>query len=295
MGLGKVTYGFKQAPADDDDDHYALDELNQTSAPVHQPEDLADFFNDVDDIRRCLMQYDDNIERIEALHKRSLAETNLESEEFIQRQLDCLLDDTRSLSHMLRDRIKRLESVSQHDMTKKTQAENLKRQFMTNIQKFQSTEAAFRQRYREVAERQLRIVDPEATDAEIQQAIADTSGQQIFSQALLQSNRRGEARAALTEVQLRQREIQKIEETLIELAELFQDMERLVAEQEEQVTYIDETVGKAQADIEHGIGSQRQAITYLRKFRRKKWWCIGIMIFIVVVLAVVLGAYFGTR
>lgn len=87
-------------------------------------------------------------------------------------------------------------------------------------------------------------------------------------------NRRGAARSALNEVQNRHNEIQKIEKTLIELAQLFQDMEQLVVEQEPMVDQIDnrgqeivENTSKANEELGGAVKSARSA-------RRKKWWCL---------------------
>lgn len=251
------------------------------------------FFNEVDDIKRNLVQYEDNIERVEGLHKRSLAESNVESEAIIQRQLDGLQSDTRGLAVTLKDRIKQLEATSQHDATKHAHAENLKHQFMAMIQKFQATEAAFRQRYRDVAARQYRIVDPEANEQQVQAYIDDEQGGQVFSQALQQSNRRGEARAALTEVQTRHREIQKIEATMTELAQLFHDMELMVAEQDQQVTNIETNVYGAQGDIEKGVDNQHTAIKKAKAWRQKKWWCVLVLIIILLFIALFFGIFFG--
>lgn len=52
----------------------------------------------------------------------------------------------------------------------------------------------------------------------------DDQGGQIFSQALMNSNRYGEARSAYREVQERHADIKKIEKTLTELAQLFNDV-----------------------------------------------------------------------
>jgi syntaxin 1B/2/3 len=270
---------------------YATNGSNGTAgAPA---DDMVAFFAEVDDIKKNLVQFEDNIDRIESLHKRSLTEVAGEDEQWTQNQLESVVQDTRALSENLKSRIKTLESRSQRDATKKTQAENVKRQFMADIQKYQTTEANFRQRYREVAERQYRIVRPEATDAEVREAIDDAQGQQIFSQALLNSNRRGQARTALTEVQTRHREIQKIEQTMTELAQLFHDMEILVAEQEEPVRHIDEQATQVQGDIEQGVAHTGRAIISARAARKKKWWCLGICVIIVIILALVLGIHFG--
>lgn len=263
----------------------------QQSAPAGGDDMLA-FFGEVDDIKRNLVQFDDNVDRIESLHKRSLNEVG-ENEEWIQKQIESVGQETSALGDTLKKQIKTLESKSFKDSTKKTQAENVKRQFMNSIQKYQGTEAAYRQKYREVAERQYRIVRPEATDAEVTDAIEDQNGQQIFSQALMHSNRRGEARTALTEVQTRHKEIQKIEKTMTELAQLFHDMELLVAEQEEPVRRVDEQAAAAQHDIEQGVGQTNRAIVSARSARKYKYWCALIIFIICLIVGLAVGLKVG--
>ncbi|KAB8283927.1 t-SNARE [Yarrowia lipolytica] len=247
--------------------------------------DVADFFDEVDEIKKIVRRYDQNIDTIESLHKQALSEISGEQETYTREQIGSLANETSALSQSLKDRIKSLQSRSTRDSTKKTQAENLKRQFMNAIQRYQTVEATFRQKYREQAERQFRIVRPEATDAEVKAAIEDVQGEQIFSQALRTSNRRGEAQTALSEVQTRHREIQKIEQTMAELAQLFHDMELLVAEQEAPVQHVEKHTEQVQVDVEQGMGHTSKAVVFARAARKKKWWCLLICL-IIIILAV---------
>lgn len=259
-----------------------------TRQPYKGGNDMGAFFEEVDDIKKSLLQYDEAIDSIEALHKRSLNEISEEQDSYTQEQIASLSNESKAVSQSLKDRIKNLQKHSAGDSTKKTQAENLKRQFMSSIQRYQTVEASFRQKYREQAERQYRIVQPEATDAQVKAAIDDAQGEQIFSQALMTSNRRGEAQTALSEVQNRHREIQKIEQTMAELAQLFHDMEILVAEQEAPVQHIDNQTQAVQTDIEQGLGHTNKAVIKARALRKKKWWC-ALIVFVVIALAVGLG------
>jgi len=91
---------------------------------------------------------------------------------------------------------------------------------------------------------------------------------------LLQSDRRGQSQSALRAVQGRHEAIQKVEKQMIELAQLFQEMETLVVQQEPAVTQIEQkgeevtdNVGKANTEIDG-------AITKARSRNRKKWWCL---------------------
>lgn len=261
----------------------------QGPAPGQGNDEMMAFFREIDEIKRSLVQYDDNVDRIETLHKRSLAEVGGEEQEQAERNLQGYVEETSSLSQQLRTRIKSLESRSQRDPTKKTQVDNVKKQFMNSIQRYQAKEAEYRQRYREAAERQFRIVRPDATDAEVKEAVDNADSSQVFSQALMQSNRRGQARSALTEVQNRHREIEKIEKTMTELAQLFHDMEILVAEQDAPIQHIDEQAETVQGDIEQGVSHTNRAIVSARAARKKKWWCLGIIVIILAVIAIALG------
>lgn len=134
----------------------------------------------------------------------------------------------------------------------------------------------------------LFIVFPEATDEEVQKAIADGEGSQIFAEAVLSSNRRGQAEAALNEVQSRHRDIQQISRTMNELAELFDDMQQLVAEQEPIVATIENKAQEAQQDIEGGVAQTNKAVKSARAMRKKKWWCLLVLVIIAVILIAVL-------
>lgn len=91
---------------------------------------------------------------------------------------------------------------------------------------------------------------------------------------LLSGNRRGEARSALREVQARHNEIQRIEKTIIELADLFNQMEQMVEEQETMVEVIDQRGEEIQTNVEQAQEQIGQAVEKARSRRRKKWWCL---------------------
>ena len=64
------------------------------------------------------------------------------------------------------------------------------------------------------------------------------------------NNRLGESRAAYREVQERHQDLQRIEQTIGELAQLFNDMAILVEEQGEQVKAIEATTENVKGDTE---------------------------------------------
>ncbi|KAK9387543.1 t-SNARE [Lipomyces mesembrius] len=272
---------------------YEMSTLNGSG--TYGQDDMNAFFGEIDSIKNAISQFDNNVARIESLHNRSLNEIDTEQDQWNQKQIDSLVAETSQLSNTLKYKIKSLEGKSRSDSTKRVQVDAVKRTFMDSIQRYQSVEASYGMKYKQRAERQYRIVRPDATDDEVRQAIEDTSGSQIFSQALLNSNRRGEARTALTEVQNRHKELQKMERTLGELVQLFKDMEELVEVQAQDVQAVDHTVKRVENEVNKGVEETRIAVKHARAARRKRWICFGIIVIICIILAIVLGVVFGRK
>lgn len=89
-------------------------------------------------------------------------------------------------------------------------------------------------------------------------------------------NRRGAARSALAQVRSRHVEIQKIEQTMVELAQLFEQMNQLVVEQGEIVQQIDDHGTRIHDDTKQANTQLAQAVSSAKGARKKKWWCLGI-------------------
>ena len=103
----------------------------------------------------------------------------------------------------------------------------------------------------------------------------------------MSSTRHGEARTALREVQSRHQDILKIEKTITELAQLFNEMSILVEQQEEPLEQISNRADAVKADVSGGLASTEQAVTSARKARRKKYWCLLICLIIIAIVVVI--------
>ncbi|KAH0611426.1 uncharacterized protein H6S33_010691 [Morchella sextelata] len=249
-------------------------------------ESPQEFFAEVNELREGIETAKGNISRIEALHQRSLTDVDESASSQTQHQLDSLVAETSALNKNLMNRIKRLKGKAASDPSKAPQVGNLDRNFKETLRKYQQVEAAYSKRSKEQMARQYRIVCPEATEAEIEAACNDSQGAQIFSQATV-GNRRGEARSALREVQTRHNEIQRIEKTIIELADLFNQMEQLVEEQETMVEVIDQRGEEIQTNVDQAQEQIGQAVEKARSRRRKKWWCLLIVLLIIIAIVVI--------
>lgn len=233
-----------------------------------------------------------SLDNLATLQQRSLDDPDSSAQSSTNRQLDAISSDTMSMYRNFAARIKKVKQQPESSSPKNApQVGKVDRKLKAAIQEYQSMDSAFRKKLQEQMARQYRIVRPEASEQEVREAVEDTSNQQVFSQALLQSDRRGQSRAALSAVENRHAAIQKIESQMIELAELFQDMETLVVQQEAAVTNIETKGEEVVEHLDKGNEQITSAIKSARNARKWKWWCLGICILIIIIIIVVVLIY----
>jgi len=253
---------------------------------------MADFYDEISSIQTSLKQFNDNISRISELHSRSINTTDETVGQRNAAELEDLVADTSALSNTLKRRIKALERQGSSDRSgqiKRQQTGLVKSKFVEAIQNYQTVEQQHRQKYKQRLERQYKIVKPDATPDEIRAVVEDDNGGQVFSQALMSSNRYGESKAAYREVQERHKDIQKIERTLAELAQLFNDMSILVEQQDETINVIEDTTTHVEKDAEAGLGHTTKAVVSARGARKKRWICFGLLVLLLVIIAIVVA------
>lgn len=249
--------------------------------------DFVTFMNSINEINEGLDHYQQLINSIDVLQRRLLSEVNEEREQEARGELDEVSAEANNLQYQLKQQIKQAQQQALGDSAKEAQAENSRQRFLKAIQDYRIVEVNYKEQNKEQAKRQYKIVQPEATDDEVEAAISDVGGQQIFSQALLNANRRGEAKTALAEVQQRHQELLKLEKTMAELTQLFNDMEQLVIEQQENIEVIDKQVENAQQDVEQGVGHTNKAVKSARRARKNKIRCIIILAIVLAIVIVV--------
>lgn len=165
---------------------YSQPDLN-TSAP-HQSATLSqqDFLDRVNFAKQQIQELNASIQSIASLHQRALSAPDNNS----SAQLEGLVTQTQLKNTQIRDQIKFLEAdtLKTHDGTKGVkarQAKNVKNEFEKALKEYQQEELESRKKYRDQIARQYRIVNPEATDAEVEEASGmDWGSEGVFQTAV---------------------------------------------------------------------------------------------------------------
>ncbi|KIM49203.1 hypothetical protein M413DRAFT_99881 [Hebeloma cylindrosporum] len=257
--------------------------------------DLPAFLAEDTAIQEGIQQLRDNVSQISSSRIRSLNAIGDVSQAESTR-IDALTAETRTLMHDLKERIRALENapITQDAKLRNNRIKVLRKKFLEAIEDYQREEQESRLRSRQRVERQLKIVKPDATPEEVAVAV-DGGGQQVFAQALTTSTRYGESRAAYREVQERHHDLQKVEKTLTELAQLFSDLGTWVEQQDAVITDVETTAGHVKGDTEAALQHTETAVKHARAYRKKRWICFFILLVILCILAIVLGVVFGKK
>lgn len=113
----------------------------------------------------------------------------------------------------------------------------------------------------------------------------------------LRSNRSGQASAVLGNVRARHNELLQIEQSITELAGLFQDLDTLVVQQEAVVERAEEQTEQTNQHLQEGNKQVDVGIKHARRARKLKWWCAFVVFIIILAIAlgVGLGVYFANK
>lgn len=141
--------------------------------------------NECREIDRGIDTIDRNLERLRFLQQRSIDDVDASQNTSTNRELDALSSETMTLYRNFTQRIKTLKGMRESgDPRNKPQVGKVDRKLKRAINEYQQAETDFRHKLSAQMERQYRIVRPEASEAEVREAIEDTSNNQVFSQAV---------------------------------------------------------------------------------------------------------------
>jgi syntaxin 1B/2/3 len=143
-----------------------------------------DFLSRVEAVKADIRTLTTQVGSIASTHQRTLSSPESGSSQ----QLESIISQTQVLNTSIKDQIKTLEKdavQSKDNQVKNTQINQLKTSFQKQLQEYRQEEASYERRYREQIARQYRIVNPEASDSEVQEAAnADWGNEGVFQTAV---------------------------------------------------------------------------------------------------------------
>lgn len=153
--------------------------------PSHNTLSNPDFLSRVEAVKADIRTLTTHVGQIATLHQQSISSADNAG---ASNALESMVTQTQVLNTSIKDQIKYLETDaarSQGNTVKDTQIRQLKTSFTKQLQEYRQEEANYERRYREQIARQYRIVNPEATESEVQEAMgADWGNEGVFQTAV---------------------------------------------------------------------------------------------------------------
>jgi syntaxin 1B/2/3 len=263
-------------------------------AAATDSEFLADFRKGAREVELLIKSLQRIVEELETKYKEQLNKLDSKERKEISSEISKLNEDANTHIFQIKTKLQALAPKDENDEEEaeerlmRTTHAGLTKQFLDTMQQYFAVQDRHKKQYRRTVEQQIKIVNPEATEEEIERAIKSGEADRIFVQETI--NRKEAAEAALRYIKDQHDEIVKIEQGLLELKQLFVDMEALVQEQSEWINSIQANIDKTVAYTGKAVDELKKANRYAGKARKKMIIIIILLIVVAgVVVAVVLG------
>eukprot|EP01117_Protostelium_nocturnum_P005167 TRINITY_DN1879_c0_g1_i1.p1 TRINITY_DN1879_c0_g1~~TRINITY_DN1879_c0_g1_i1.p1 ORF type:complete len:315 (+),score=117.46 TRINITY_DN1879_c0_g1_i1:166-1110(+) len=299
--------------ADDVDVEFGKGESKPRSDSVESAEEfsgmegfMTEFFEEVTSIKTGMTQIRKNIRQIEEVSSESLMSVGNDPGTSGNGQLEQLIESTNVEAGDVRNKLKEMDVENKKMGAKKKNDELAQHRIRTNVhstltkkfldlmQEYQEVQTKYKNKYKERVERQYKIVKPDATQAEIDEAL-ESGNTQVFADKILDKQRHTAAKEALAFIENKHREILALEQSINELHQLFLDMAILVEAQGEIIDQIAYNVEQSVTYTAKGVDELRKANKYAKKSRKKICCLIIILLIVLAIIGGVVGGIFGTR
>ncbi|KAA0199774.1 Syntaxin [Fasciolopsis buskii] len=170
---------------------------------------------------------------------------------------------------------------------RRTQHTTMTRQFLDVMASYNRTQTEYRDACKAQIKLKLEVAERPVTDDELDRML-QSDNPQIFTQGILMDTQ--QARQNVADIEARHEDIMKLERSIRELYELFNELANLVDTQGEMIDRIEYNVSNTKDHVENAKIAVTQAVVYKKKSRKKKIIIISVVVAVVVLLIIILVA-----
>ncbi|KAI9333605.1 t-SNARE [Obelidium mucronatum] len=241
---------------------------------------MATFNRQSQAIEGYLTRIENGIYHLKQFLKALQNETDIAKVENITNGMNSIRSEVECLTSFSRDGLKMLLQSQRGDkIERKRVHQNLLARLRSLTQSYMDVQKETQTFTKTEFARQYRIVNPEATETEIENAIqlGQTS---VFSDALTAN------RQILREVESRQNELVTLLQSLNELASIMTELHALINSQQEMIDVTESNVGNAVDYMEKGIHEVHIATGHAANARATQWKIFAVVSILVLILII---------
>lgn len=273
--------------------------------PVITAEDeqmeMPRFFAQINEIKESNKRIRLFSEEIEKLHKEALstADSNVSSE--VSGKIEALMAKVTQMSNKTRRALQEMDAVTKelgatcpkgsgNLRMRESNHRQLSKSFMDTMRNYQKMQEAYQEKYRAQLQRQYLIVKPRATKSELAELTRDPEAMkvQVFAMSVKEDSKK-----TLGQMKNRLQDMQNIEKSIMDLNQMFLQMQDLVVSQGEIINRIEYNVDQIEDYTAQAAKNMDSALENQKAIQKKKWYIIMIVMIIigVIVVCVILSMF----
>ncbi|KAJ9522118.1 hypothetical protein QJQ45_005165 [Haematococcus lacustris] len=263
---------------------------------------MQQFFKEVEVIKAEMASIRQLQQEVNQMHEKG--KIIVKSKE-VQRHREALqekINQVSAVAHKIKNRVEMLDKANEvakkvkgqgegsaSERTRTTITAGLKKKLKDLMGEFSQLRNRIQDEYREVVERRVYTVTGQhVAEEEIDRMIETGEAENIFQKAILTDQvGRGRVLDTLAEIQERHRAVRDLEQSLLELHQIFLDMAVLVEAQGEMLDNIEKQVARSVEYVQSGTTALVDAKQLQKKTR--KLMCCALFIVLLVALIIVLA------
>ncbi|DBA05239.1 TPA: hypothetical protein N0F65_007401 [Lagenidium giganteum] len=265
---------------------------------VTRPKFMEQFFRDVEEMQADLSGISMGSQKITELNQKAVIATSTTEEAAISNELTLVIDSTNKQAAHAKGMLEMIKKESAEKKKDKATAlseirirdnmcATLTKKFMDCMKEYQKAQQKYKADMKNKVKRQVQIVKPDASEAEIDAVMRSADPGSIYKSAILQGSA-DSIKEIYVHVQDKYQDVLKLEQSVAELHQMFLDLALLVEQQGEMLDQIEFQVRTAANYVEQGNKEVVKALKSQTKARKKK--CCLLMVGVLIIIAIIIAA-----
>ncbi|ORY45236.1 t-SNARE [Rhizoclosmatium globosum] len=278
---GVPTSDYKYTPIEDAS--VAVTIPGQHQSLLNPAENLWEFEEQRKAIHSLIERLENGVGKLNVLYDSLKSEINPSKSEQIKDRMNATSEEIDNNIQFARDGLKMMQRSKRGDKQYRSDIyKTYLQKLQTVTRSYMAVEQEIRGTVRSEFSRQYKIVKPNASEADIQNAI-DLGQSEVFASAMVSSQQ-----AVLSSVQARQKELVKLAQTLSDLFDLMTELQSLLNSQQEMIDLIEEHVSTTEVNLERGNKELTVANDFATRARDTKWKIFAILAIVVAIIIAVI-------
>jgi syntaxin 1B/2/3 len=251
----------------------------------------ATLFEETNSIKADVKIINSATSQINQLANKFTVASNQVEEKNIQAEEKIIRKKMKPVCHRAKDKLKNLKGkLNDSDLDhneKRMRSQtfvSVAKTFVEAIKAYQESQATYESNIRNQLGRRLKIVEPNLSDDDVEEAIDSGRAQTILETVIREGS--GQIASTYQDVMSQHEDIKQLEKSIVELMEMFQDMALLIEQQGEKLNSVEAQINKASDYVESGTKALGRANQSQKS--KRKYMCCCIIIGLIALLAILL-------